>query len=121
MAATAPDAFVGDGASSMLMAELATYVKYGLPVKVVVVENDTLGQIKWKQTFRRVWSGPRAGAGNGRSGTGSGGGGSAGAALRREPRWIRPPARPGRARIGRRSPERCSRTSSASSSEIEMA
>jgi hypothetical protein len=72
MATTAADAFVGDGALSMLMAALATCVKYGLPVKVVVVENDTLGQIKWKQTFRRVWSGPRAGAGNGRSGTGSG-------------------------------------------------
>jgi len=42
-------AFVGDGGLSMLMAELATCVKYGLPVKVVVVKNDTLGQIKWEQ------------------------------------------------------------------------
>jgi pyruvate dehydrogenase (quinone) len=42
-------AFVGDGAFSMLMAEFATCVKYDLPVKVVVVKNDTLGQIKWEQ------------------------------------------------------------------------
>jgi pyruvate dehydrogenase (quinone) len=42
-------AFVGDGGLSMLMAEFATCVKYRLPVKVVVVKNDTLGQIKWEQ------------------------------------------------------------------------
>ena len=42
-------AFVGDGGLSMLMAELATCVKYQLPVKVIVVKNDTLGQIKWEQ------------------------------------------------------------------------
>jgi pyruvate dehydrogenase (quinone) len=42
-------AFVGDGAFSMLMAEFATCVKYGLPVKVVVVKNNSLGQIKWEQ------------------------------------------------------------------------
>jgi pyruvate dehydrogenase (quinone)/pyruvate oxidase len=42
-------AFVGDGGFSMLMAELATCVKYRLPVKVVVVKNNTLGQIKWEQ------------------------------------------------------------------------
>ncbi|HEX7788399.1 MAG TPA: thiamine pyrophosphate-dependent enzyme, partial [Methylomirabilota bacterium] len=42
-------ALVGDGGFSMLMAELATCVKYRLPVKVVVVKNDTLGQIKWEQ------------------------------------------------------------------------
>ena len=42
-------AFVGDGGFSMLMAELATCVKYALPVKVVIVKNDTLGQIKWEQ------------------------------------------------------------------------
>ncbi|HWN14536.1 MAG TPA: thiamine pyrophosphate-binding protein, partial [Candidatus Dormibacteraeota bacterium] len=39
-------AFVGDGGFSMLMAEFATCVKYRLPVKVVVVKNNTLGQIK---------------------------------------------------------------------------
>ena len=42
-------AFVGDGGFSMLMAEMATAVKYQLPIKVVVVKNDTLGQIKWEQ------------------------------------------------------------------------
>jgi pyruvate dehydrogenase (quinone)/pyruvate oxidase len=42
-------AFVGDGGFSMLMAELATCVKYELPVKIVVVRNDVLGQIKWEQ------------------------------------------------------------------------
>jgi len=42
-------AFVGDGGFSMLMAEIATCVKYALPVKVVIVKNDTLGQIKWEQ------------------------------------------------------------------------
>jgi len=42
-------AFVGDGGFSMLMAEMATCVKYELPVKVVIVKNDTLGQIKWEQ------------------------------------------------------------------------
>jgi pyruvate dehydrogenase (quinone)/pyruvate oxidase len=42
-------AFVGDGGFSMLMAEFATAVKYQLPVKVVVIKNDTLGMIKWEQ------------------------------------------------------------------------
>jgi pyruvate dehydrogenase (quinone) len=42
-------AFVGDGGLSMLMAELSTCVKYQLPVKVVVIKNNTLGQIKWEQ------------------------------------------------------------------------
>jgi pyruvate dehydrogenase (quinone)/pyruvate oxidase len=42
-------AFVGDGGFSMLMAEFATAVKYSLPVKIVIVKNGTLGQIKWEQ------------------------------------------------------------------------
>jgi pyruvate dehydrogenase (quinone)/pyruvate oxidase len=42
-------AFVGDGGFSMLMADFATAVKYKLPVKIVVVNNGTLGQIKWEQ------------------------------------------------------------------------
>jgi pyruvate dehydrogenase (quinone)/pyruvate oxidase len=42
-------AFVGDGGFSMLMAELSTCVKYKLPVKVVVIKNNVLGQIKWEQ------------------------------------------------------------------------
>ncbi len=33
----------------MLMAEFVTCVKYRLPVKIVIVKNDTLGQIKWEQ------------------------------------------------------------------------
>jgi pyruvate dehydrogenase (quinone)/pyruvate oxidase len=42
-------AFVGDGGFSMLMAEFATAVKYNLPIKVVIVKNNSLGQIKWEQ------------------------------------------------------------------------
>jgi pyruvate dehydrogenase (quinone) len=42
-------AFVGDGGFSMLMAELATCVKYQLPVKIIVVKNNSLGMIKWEQ------------------------------------------------------------------------
>src|SRR5258706_12754728 len=42
-------AFVGDGSLSMLMAEMATAVKYRLPIKAVVIKNKTLGQIKWEQ------------------------------------------------------------------------
>ena len=40
---------VGDGGFSMLMCELATLVKYKLPVKVVIIDNHSLGQIKWEQ------------------------------------------------------------------------
>jgi pyruvate dehydrogenase (quinone) len=42
-------AFVGDGGFSMLMADFVTCVKYQLPVKVVVIKNNSLGQIKWEQ------------------------------------------------------------------------
>lgn len=42
-------AFVGDGGFSMLMAEFMTCVKYQLPVKIVIIKNNTLGQIKWEQ------------------------------------------------------------------------
>ncbi len=42
-------AFAGDGAFSMLMAEMSTCVKYKLPVKVVVLHNNVLGMIKWEQ------------------------------------------------------------------------
>jgi pyruvate dehydrogenase (quinone)/pyruvate oxidase len=42
-------AFVGDGGFSMLMADFVTAVKYKLPIKVVIVKNNTLGQIKWEQ------------------------------------------------------------------------
>jgi pyruvate dehydrogenase (quinone)/pyruvate oxidase len=42
-------AFVGDGGLTMLMGELATCVKYKLDVKVIVIKNNALGQIKWEQ------------------------------------------------------------------------
>jgi pyruvate dehydrogenase (quinone) len=42
-------AFVGDGGFSMLMAELANCVMYKLPIKVVIVNNRSLGMIKWEQ------------------------------------------------------------------------
>ncbi|AWK89961.1 thiamine pyrophosphate-dependent enzyme [Azospirillum thermophilum] len=42
-------AYVGDGGFSMLMADFATAVKYGLPIKVVINNNRSLGQIKWEQ------------------------------------------------------------------------
>ncbi len=40
---------VGDGGLSMLLAELATLAKYKLNVKVIVIKNNVLGQIKWEQ------------------------------------------------------------------------
>jgi pyruvate dehydrogenase (quinone) len=42
-------AFTGDGGLSMVLGELATVVRYKLPIKIIVVRNDTLGQIKWEQ------------------------------------------------------------------------
>jgi pyruvate dehydrogenase (quinone)/pyruvate oxidase len=42
-------ALVGDGAFSMLMGEFQTAVRYGLPIKIVVLKNGVLGQIKWEQ------------------------------------------------------------------------
>jgi pyruvate dehydrogenase (quinone) len=41
--------FVGDGGFTMLMGEFVTAVKYNLPIKVVIIKNNTLGQIKWEQ------------------------------------------------------------------------
>jgi pyruvate dehydrogenase (quinone) len=40
---------VGDGGFTMLMGEMATLVKYKLPVKVIIIKNNSLGQIKWEQ------------------------------------------------------------------------
>ena len=40
---------VGDGGFTMLMGEVATLVKYKMNVKVVILKNNTLGQIKWEQ------------------------------------------------------------------------
>jgi pyruvate dehydrogenase (quinone) len=42
-------AFVGDGGFTMSLCELATIVRYRLPIKIIVVKNNTLGQIKWEQ------------------------------------------------------------------------
>ncbi|MDQ4016590.1 MAG: thiamine pyrophosphate-binding protein, partial [Thermoproteota archaeon] len=42
-------AFVGDGGFAMLMSEFATAVQYNLPIKVVILKNNTLGMIRWEQ------------------------------------------------------------------------
>jgi pyruvate dehydrogenase (quinone)/pyruvate oxidase len=42
-------AFVGDGGFTMLMGEILTAVKYRLPIKVIIIKNNVLGQIKWEQ------------------------------------------------------------------------
>jgi pyruvate dehydrogenase (quinone)/pyruvate oxidase len=41
--------FIGYGGLTMLMSELAAAVKYNLDVRIVVISNNTLGQIKWEQ------------------------------------------------------------------------
>jgi pyruvate dehydrogenase (quinone) len=40
---------IGDGGFTMLMGEVATLVKYGLPVKIIILRNNLLGMIKWEQ------------------------------------------------------------------------
>ena len=40
---------IGDGGLSMLLGELITVAAYKLNIKIVVVRNNTLGQIKWEQ------------------------------------------------------------------------
>ncbi|MFB9237797.1 thiamine pyrophosphate-dependent enzyme [Plantactinospora siamensis] len=42
-------AFVGDGGFAMLMAEFLTAVRHELPVKVIVNNNNSYGQILWEQ------------------------------------------------------------------------
>ncbi len=42
-------AYVGDGGFAMLMAEFLTAIQHQLPVKVVVSNNNSLGQILWEQ------------------------------------------------------------------------
>ena len=42
-------AFVGDGGFTMLGCEFITAVKYKLPIRIIVIKNNTLGQIKWEQ------------------------------------------------------------------------
>jgi pyruvate dehydrogenase (quinone)/pyruvate oxidase len=40
---------IGDGGLSMLMGELITVAAYNLNIKIVVIKNNTLAQIKWEQ------------------------------------------------------------------------
>jgi pyruvate dehydrogenase (quinone) len=42
-------AFTGDGSATMQLGDFLTAVQHGLPVKVVVIKNNTLGLIKWEQ------------------------------------------------------------------------
>jgi pyruvate dehydrogenase (quinone)/pyruvate oxidase len=42
-------AFVGDGGLTMVLGELATCVKYSLPIKIIVLKNNVLGMIRWEQ------------------------------------------------------------------------
>jgi pyruvate dehydrogenase (quinone)/pyruvate oxidase len=42
-------AFVGDGGFAMLMAEFGTACRYGLPIKIIINNNASLGQIMWEQ------------------------------------------------------------------------
>ncbi|AYV76337.1 MAG: pyruvate oxidase [Terrestrivirus sp.] len=42
-------AIVGDGGFTMLMGEVATAVKYKLPIKVIIIKNNTLEWEMWEQ------------------------------------------------------------------------
>ncbi|WP_197696472.1 thiamine pyrophosphate-dependent enzyme [Nocardia terpenica] len=42
-------AYTGDGSLTMQLGDFLTCVQHELPVKVVVIRNDTLGLIKWEQ------------------------------------------------------------------------
>jgi pyruvate dehydrogenase (quinone) len=42
-------AFVGDGGFAMLMGEFLTAARHGLPIKVVINNNNSYGQILWEQ------------------------------------------------------------------------
>ncbi|HET8534728.1 MAG TPA: thiamine pyrophosphate-dependent enzyme [Sphingomicrobium sp.] len=42
-------AVIGDGSAAMLMGDFVTLRKYNLDAKIIVIKNDTLGQIKWEQ------------------------------------------------------------------------
>jgi pyruvate dehydrogenase (quinone) len=41
--------YVGDGGFAMLMAEFLTAIQHQLPVKIVISNNNSLGQILWEQ------------------------------------------------------------------------
>jgi pyruvate dehydrogenase (quinone)/pyruvate oxidase len=42
-------AFTGDGSMTMQLGDFVTCVQHNLPVKIVVIKNNTLGLIKWEQ------------------------------------------------------------------------
>ena len=42
-------AVIGDGSAAMLMGDFVTLRKYNLDAKIIVIKNNTLGQIKWEQ------------------------------------------------------------------------
>jgi pyruvate dehydrogenase (quinone) len=42
-------AIVGDGGFAMLMAEMTTAVQYNLPVKIIVLKNNSLAEVKFEQ------------------------------------------------------------------------
>ena len=42
-------AVIGDGSAAMLMGDFVTLAKYRLNAKIIVIKNNTLGQIKWEQ------------------------------------------------------------------------
>jgi pyruvate dehydrogenase (quinone)/pyruvate oxidase len=42
-------AVVGDGSAAMLMGDFVTLRKYNLNAKIIIIKNNTLGQIKWEQ------------------------------------------------------------------------
>jgi pyruvate dehydrogenase (quinone) len=52
-AAAYPDrqvvAFTGDGSMTMQLGDFLTAVQHQLPIKIVVIKNNTLGLIKWEQ------------------------------------------------------------------------
>jgi pyruvate dehydrogenase (quinone)/pyruvate oxidase len=41
--------FTGDGSLTMQLGDFLTAVQHQLPIKIVVIKNDTLGLIKWEQ------------------------------------------------------------------------
>jgi pyruvate dehydrogenase (quinone)/pyruvate oxidase len=41
--------FTGDGSLTMQLGDVLTAVQHQLPIKIVVIRNDTLGLIKWEQ------------------------------------------------------------------------
>jgi pyruvate dehydrogenase (quinone) len=40
---------VGDGALAMLLGELMTVARYGLSIKILVMKNNTMAQVRWEQ------------------------------------------------------------------------